>query len=129
MPDADAIFDSAVHCNGHKDLITEFGEYAYGASLVPDEDEMKQFPVKYGLLRDPDGYPVQIIDYATKKVFQKAVINVLDLEESIGFYTNVLGMKLLRKRSNINSRPKQASLCAFVVCFWLPDAPFLNTCQ
>jgi hypothetical protein len=34
------------------------GDFAYGASMIPDEDEMKQKPVTYGRLSDPDGYTV-----------------------------------------------------------------------
>ena len=44
----------------------------------------------------------------------KLILNVLNLEESIDFYTKGLGMKLLRKRSNVNNRPRDASLSAYL---------------
>jgi len=31
------------------------GDYANGAAIKPDEDEMKQNPVRFGRLSDPDG--------------------------------------------------------------------------
>ena len=55
----------------------------------------------------------------------KAVLHVLNLEESIDFYTKALGMKLLRKRSNVNNRPREASLCAYLVSCLL-SFNFLN---
>jgi catechol 2,3-dioxygenase-like lactoylglutathione lyase family enzyme len=85
--------------------------------MIPDEDEMKLFPVRYGRIRDPDGYTVEVTEdknVGAANMF-KVILNVLDLDESIGFYTSSLGMKLLRKRSNVNSRPKHGSMCAYVV--------------
>lgn len=94
---------------------TPFGEYAYGASLVPDEDEMKRIPVHYGRLSDPDGHSVEVVEGDKVNPVEKFILNVLDLNESVEFYSQILGMTLLRKRANINSIPKEASMCAYVV--------------
>lgn len=77
---------------------TILDNYAYAASLIPDEDEMKQFPVKYGRMADPDGYLVEIIEplkatspTGTTSSTAKVILNVEDLDESIEFYTDILG--------------------------------------
>jgi len=76
---------------------TILDNYAYAASLIPDEDEMKQYPVKYGRVADPDGYLVEIVEPSRSSssltgATAKVILNVEDLDESIEFYTDVLGM-------------------------------------
>ena len=93
-----------------------FDEYSFGASSFPDEDELKLWPVTYGKFVDTNGIEFQVSGssvYAQPEL--KVVLNVLDLEESIDFYTKQLGMTLTRKRSNVNNRPRQSSLSAFLV--------------
>ncbi len=77
---------------------TILDNYAYAASLIPDEDEMKQYPVKYGRVADPDGYLVEIVEplkapspTGTMFTTAKVILNVEDLDESIEFYTDILG--------------------------------------
>ncbi len=41
-------------------VLLPFNDYHYAASLVPDEDEMKTTPVRYGKVSDPDGYCVEV---------------------------------------------------------------------
>lgn len=98
----------------------ELGNFAYAASLIPDEDEMKNYPVRYGRISDPDGYTVEVredpkMKVASRKMF-KLTLNVLDIEESVAFYRDVLGMTVLRRRSNVFAIPRHASMCAFMVC-------------
>ena len=112
FPDAKLICDAAEQEGGS--VTFPFGEYAYGASLVPDEDELKQFPAAYGRVSDPDGYSVEVVQGFRAEPFIKATLSVLDLDDAISFYTGTLGLKLLRKRSNINSKPKSASFVAYV---------------
>ena len=38
----------------------ELDDYKYGAAMLPDEDEMKQFPVRYGIVTDSNGYRVEV---------------------------------------------------------------------
>jgi len=90
-------------------------DYLYGASLEPDEDELKQIPVRYGKIFDPDGHTIEIKQSEKTNPLSKVILSVLDLNESIDFYCKKLDMKLLRKRSNVNSKPKDASMCAYVV--------------
>lgn len=101
-------------CSGPAEIITDFGEYKFGASMIPDEDDLKQFPVQYGCLCDPNGYNLQIIERSTK-FLERIILNVLDLNDSIEFYMQAFGMTLLRKRSNVNNIPKSASMCAYMV--------------
>ena len=92
-------------------VILDIGDFAYGACMIPDEDEMKVTPVRYGRITDPDGYCIEITE--TKDIVipsSKIKLNVVDWEESEKFYMEILGMKLLRRRSNINSKPKKASM-------------------
>ena len=93
--------------------------FAYAASLIPDEDEMKTYPVRYGRLSDPDGYIIEVREDpkakpASRKLF-KLTLNVLDIEESVAFYRDILGMNVLRRRSNVFAVPRHASMCAFMV--------------
>lgn len=73
---------------------TNADNYAYGASLIPDEDEMKQFPVKYGVIMDPNGYLIEIKE-ENKVMIEgnsaKITLHVEDVDESIEFYTNIIG--------------------------------------
>jgi len=65
---------------------------------------------------DTNGIEFQVSSSSVYKQPElKVVLNVLDLEESIEFYTKQLGMTLTRKRSNVNNRPRQSSLSAFLV--------------
>jgi Glyoxalase/Bleomycin resistance protein/Dioxygenase superfamily len=100
-------------------VILEVGDFAYAASMIPDEDEMRNTAVRYGRIADPDGYVVEVKEDAklspsASKLF-KVVLNVIDIDESIPFYQDLLGMKLLRKRSNVMGKPKEASMCAYMV--------------
>jgi len=98
--------------NGGK-IILPADEYAYAASMVPDEDEMKSFPVKYGTVQDPDNYSIEVKESSSSEA-AKIVMNVEDLNDSIDFYTNTIGMALLRKRSNVYNVPKSASMVGYV---------------
>lgn len=103
-------------------IIREFGDYKIGPSLIPDEDDMKQTNVRYGIVSDPSGYQVEINESDSQ--LRKIVLGVIDLDESIEFYTSVLGMNLFRKRSNVNNTPKEASFSGFVVFQSLNFSPF-----
>ena len=46
-------------------VVNEISDFGYGASMIPDEDEMKTIPVKFGKVVDPNGNIVEI-----KKVSQ-----------------------------------------------------------
>lgn len=92
--------------------------YSFGASIIPDEDEMKQFPVKYCKVKEPTaGYTFEIFEDqkygGLTNPISKVIMNCIDLEESSDFYEGVLGMKMFRRRSNINSNPKEASISQF----------------
>jgi catechol 2,3-dioxygenase-like lactoylglutathione lyase family enzyme len=115
VPSATAMFEAATAEGGK--VLLEVGNFAYAASLIPDEDEMRNTPVRYGRLSDPDGYTIEIREDpknpTARKLF-KLVFNVLDIEEGVTFYRDVLGMNVLRRRSNVYSVPKDASMCAYL---------------
>jgi len=100
-------------------VLVELNDYALGASMLPDEDEMKTTPIRYGRIQDPDGYIIEVIDASKldqkSSIMSKIRLNVLDLNDSTEFYEKILGMNLLRRRSNINNIPKEASMCTYVV--------------
>jgi Glyoxalase/Bleomycin resistance protein/Dioxygenase superfamily len=117
VANAAPIFEAAT-AGGGKTLL-EVDNFAYAASLIPDEDEMKTYPVRYGRLSDPDGYIIEVREDprakpASRKLF-KLTLNVLDIEESVAFYRDILGMNVLRRRSNVFAVPRHASMCAFMV--------------
>jgi lactoylglutathione lyase len=113
---AAGLFEAASKAGGKTLLAID--NFAYGASLIPDEDEMKQYPVRYGRISDPDGYTIEVredpkMKPESRKMF-KLTLNVLDIEESVAFYRDVMGMSVLRRRSNVWGIPKHASMCAFM---------------
>jgi hypothetical protein len=93
--------------------------------MYPDEDYMITRPARYATLVDKNGYMIELLEVASKEgvrdretttaLLRKVILYVEDLNESIEFYTKVLGMTLYRKRSNVNSTPKDASMVAHVV--------------
>ena len=83
--------------------------------MIPDEDEMKSYPVTYGKIIDPDGYTVEVIEGISSDPICKIILGVTDLNDSIEYYVEKMKMNLLRKRANIFSTPKSASLVAYVV--------------
>lgn len=84
--------------------------------MVPDEDYMLQHPAQYGVFADEDNFPVEIHQKQHEaRTSCKLMIRVLDLNESIEFYTRYLKLELLRKRSNVNNYPPDASMCAHLV--------------
>lgn len=153
-----AILEKLATLNVEVDI--PLSNYKYGASMEPDEDELKTTSVRYVTLRDPDGYlieihepvqpefvevkkgkstgskkksksistadaPVAATEMATESspasgkppaAAAKIILHVEDLDESVEFYTKGLGMKLLRRRSNVNNTPKEAAMVAYVVC-------------
>ena len=151
VPSAAQIFQSAAAQGGR--VVLEVGDFAYAASLVPDEDEMRNTPVRcartwpvlphnttshpgapshracrYGRLADPDGYLIEVredakLAPAAKRLF-KMVLNVLDIEESVAFYRDIAGMAVLRRRSNVYSVPKvQHPHVAHTTSHHLPPFP------
>jgi hypothetical protein len=96
-------------------IVLPFDSYHYQASLVPDEDEMKTTPVSYGKISDPDGYIIEIIDGMQSSPLSKLILGIEDLNDSIKFFTDTMKMNFLRRRANIFSKPKSASMVGYVV--------------
>lgn len=83
--------------------------------MVPDEDDMKTTPVNYGKISDPDGYIIEIIDGVQTSPLSKVILGIEDLDDSVKFFTDTMKMNLLRRRANIFSKPKVASMVGYVV--------------
>lgn len=114
MPSAAPLIDTAESFKAS--IVRPLDDYFVGASLIPDEDEMKQIPIRYSRLLDPQGFGIEVVEEASlDKPYCKIILKVLDLDKSIAFYTDVLGLTLFRKRSNVNNRPREASFMALVV--------------
>ena len=115
--DSTNIFQTATSAGGS--IAIPIQDYKYGASIIPDEDELKQFPVRYGKILDPDGYAIEVSEAVKTSpellpAIRKIMLNVLDPDESAKFYTDIMGMALLRRRSNVNNVPKSASISTYV---------------
>lgn len=123
VEDADEIFKKAENSGGS--VVTPLADYAYGASLIPEEDDLKQNPIRYGRLADPDGYVIEVSEpdvleaiknpSAGDSRIKKFVLNVINLDETVEYYTGLnIGFHELRRRSNVNSIPKDASMVSFI---------------
>jgi hypothetical protein len=91
--------------------------------LFPDEDEMLQIPVQYTWVADPNGFrteyrapyqppPPSIVGSNTNN---RVVLSVVDLDETTEFYQHFFEWQIVRKRSNLNNRPREASFSYFMV--------------
>lgn len=119
--DSSTTIESIIQSLPRKRILKPFGNYKYGASMIPDEDYMLQSPVKYGKVLDEDGFPIEIHQKEKNSCNRrtcKLTLRVLDLNESIEFYTNRLNLSLLRKRSNVNNDPPDASMCSYLVSYF-----------
>jgi len=108
-----------------------FEDYHYGASETPHEDEMLQTDVWYAIFNDPSGYQVELRDSSyVSEVFEnfatpeaaanyqhgdKITLYIEDMNDSVEFYTSLVGLALLRRRAEVNSGPPQAATTAYVV--------------
>lgn len=115
MKQANDVFDNSLLLGGG--IKMDLDNYAFAASLIPDEDEMRNTPVRYGRIIDPNGYIIEVKEdvKSEKTELFKLVLNVVDIEESVIFYRDLLGMQVLRRRSNVYGIPKEASMCAYMV--------------
>jgi uncharacterized glyoxalase superfamily protein PhnB len=93
-------------------VVRSFQVYQYGASMLPNEDEMLLTDVSYAWMLDPVGFKIELRQ--DRVSHDRLVLNVLDIDEAIDFYCKVLGFSLLRKRSNVNNRPREASMSAYL---------------
>lgn len=135
VEDADEIFKKAENSGGS--VVTPLADYAYGAALIPEEDDLKQNPVRYGRLADPDGYVIEVAEpdileaiknpSANDARIKKFVLNVINLDETIEYYAGLnVGFTELRRRSNVNSIPKDASMVSFISASDTEKEPYIE---
>ncbi len=69
---------------------------AAGGSLVsePITFDTGHHPVTVAMVRDPDGLPVQLVQ-GEKNSIAQIVVNCADLEESVAYYRDVMGLEIL----------------------------------
>jgi catechol 2,3-dioxygenase-like lactoylglutathione lyase family enzyme len=86
-------------------------ECTVGPSKIPDEPIGTKHVTFESLVSDPQGYRFRLIQRAEgARRVAKLVYRVTDLEKSQAFYSELLGMSVLRWRSNLQSTPLDISL-------------------
>lgn len=82
-----------------------------GPSKIPDEPKGTVHETYEALVADPEGYRFRLIQRAgSPGKIVKVVLCVTNLEHSTEFYSELLGMRVLRWRSNLSSDPMSTSL-------------------
>mmetsp|Transcript_5612 Transcript_5612/g.5810 ORF Transcript_5612/g.5810 Transcript_5612/m.5810 type:complete len:318 (+) Transcript_5612:117-1070(+) len=112
FPDIDPVVSSALSHGG--DIIRKIDNYAYAASLIPEENDLATFPVRYGKISDPDGYLIKLVEKPSSCILSSVIVSVLDLDESVKYYSDTFRMTQIRRRSNVMAKPKEASMSAFM---------------
>ena len=99
------------------DLAVEAEDREFCASMVPDEDPNKETWITVAEVQDPVGFPVAALTQKDRPPKHapapKIVLCVSDLDASIQFYSNALGMRLLRKRALLPDLPAMSAFFAF----------------
>ena len=106
--DVDTAVAAAVASGGS--MLRAAEEVSHGASLVPDEDEMKKTTIRQALVADPSGYPLLL--YASGgggggggAQLSAARLSVFEWKASQEWYESTLGWSTLRWQSNIPLEP------------------------
>lgn len=94
-------------------VVRKYDSYGFGASIFPDEDEMVLHPVSYGWYSDPNNFRIEVREDIN--TYSHIVLNVINLEKSLEFYEGVLGFNVLRRRSNVFNKPRDAAFSIFLV--------------
>lgn len=110
LPDVGLVVDRVEARGGQ--VITPPTPHTVGPSKVPDEAMDVTHETLEALITDPQGYRFRLIQRdGTSGHVTKVVLRVTDLEQSKAFYSGLLGMSVLRWRSNLSSSPPSTSLC------------------
>lgn len=109
LPDVGAAVAGVAAAGGTVILPPE--QCAVGPSKIPDEPVGTTHATLEALVSDPQGYRFRLIQRAggASRV-AKVVLRVTDLELSRAFYAELLGMSVLRWRSNLMSTPPSTTL-------------------
>ncbi|CAM9555752.1 unnamed protein product [Ascophyllum nodosum] len=89
---------------------SRFFEVTLGPCIIPDEPVGKNVEEKVLCIKDPDGYSFEVTEAAYRRdPVSKVSLLVMDMEKSIDFYQDALGMTLLRRRSLLPTKTAQAT--------------------
>jgi predicted enzyme related to lactoylglutathione lyase len=109
LPDVDMAANRAEVRGGS--VIVPAAECTVGPSKIPDEPIGTKHVTYEALVSDPQGYRFRLIQRKEgPSRVAKVVYRVTDLEKSQQFYAELLGMTVLRWRSNLQSDPMEMSL-------------------
>uniref|UniRef100_A0A7S2WVZ7 VOC domain-containing protein n=1 Tax=Rhizochromulina marina TaxID=1034831 RepID=A0A7S2WVZ7_9STRA len=99
VPDVEEALRRAEELGG--EVVTPADTVSLLPSLVPDEPmDAPRTEVKRGVVQDPWGYRVELLEEAGRRdPVDAVVLSVADLDASISYYSDSLGMTLHRKRS------------------------------
>jgi catechol 2,3-dioxygenase-like lactoylglutathione lyase family enzyme len=109
LPDVDLVVDRVEVRGGG--VVTLAAEQTVGPSKIPDEPIGTAHVTYEALVSDPQGHRFRLIQCAPgASRVAKVVLRVTDLEKSQQFYSELLGMPVLRWRSDLQSKPSSLSL-------------------
>lgn len=109
LPDVDLVVDRVEVRGGG--VVAPAAERTVGPSKIPDEPIGTAHVTYEAVVSDPQGHRLRLIQCAPgASRVAKVVLRVTDLEKSQQFYSELLGMPVLRWRSDLQSTPPSLSL-------------------
>ncbi|CBJ30773.1 conserved unknown protein [Ectocarpus siliculosus] len=107
LPDLEGIVARAKAGGG--EIVSGPEEVKLGPCIIPDEPVGKHVLEQVAVIKDPDGYTFEVSESAYRRdPVSKVSLLTLDMEKSIDFYQDALGMTLLRRRSLLPQKTQQA---------------------
>ncbi|CEM25132.1 unnamed protein product [Vitrella brassicaformis CCMP3155] len=103
LPELQAVESSVEGHHGR--VIRNVEELEITPSMIPDEPAEQYRLWTMATAEDPDGYQIELLQKPQRDPMHRVRLHVTRLEPGIAFYTEVLGMKLLRKRSLLPEWP------------------------
>lgn len=109
LPDVDLVVDRVEVRGGG--VVAPAADQTVGPSKIPDEPIGTAHVTYEAVVRDPQGHRLRLIQCAPgASRVAKVVLRVTNLEKSQQFYSELLGMPVLRWRSDLQSTPPSLSL-------------------
>ncbi|CAM9181827.1 unnamed protein product [Scytosiphon promiscuus] len=106
LPDLEGIVARAKEGGG--EVVSGPEEVKLGPCIIPDEPVGKYVLENVAVIKDPDGYKFEVSESNYRRdPVSKVSLLTLDMEKSIDFYQDALGMTLLRRRSLLPQKTQQ----------------------